>query len=380
MRKATLLRSVSAIATAAASVGGAHQALAQDAGSDGYYYNVQGGLLFSPAESYLADIEDKIGSGSAGSGSGYSGTAVYTSSGAEFADLFGGNASVSFGKQFDPNWDVRGTLSATQFGSTSASYSAFWGASGFYESGASTDNSAWASAYYEENSEASYSFGWQALDLEVGYSPVLSDNFSVRLFAGIRGLHFEENSEYGWNSAIGFSAYAYSGNAYSGFSGIISENWEGSMKTEFFGIGPRIGAQTSKRFEGTNFGLSASVAGAMLFGTQKTTWQGSGGWYSGFSAYYGSGASGVSTGNPSGGSTYAVSGSSFSGSSYSSSIEVDKTVIDIQAQIGLDYYLDDANKLTVGVQGEKLFNVGPYDDDEVTRSSAGFFIGLTGSF
>ncbi len=368
MRKATLLRSVSVIATAAASAGGAQQALAQDAGSDGYYYNVQGGLLWSPAESYLTNIEDKMGSGS-----GYSGDTHYqfsgNASGNDFEDLWGGNASVSLGKQFDPNWDVRGTASITRFGETSAD---FW-ASGWYSGSTPASGSDWANSFhydYDQWSEASYSFGWEALDLEVGYTPVLSDNFSVRLFAGIRGLHFEETGEYSSGFEATISSYSYSGARYSGFSAYFSGMGDGTSTTEFFGIGPRIGAQVTKRFEGTNFGLSASVAGAALFGTQKTTWDSNFNYYGETSAYYGSAGSSVSVG----------SGSGYSGSSYSSSIEVDKTVFDVQGQIGLDYYLDDANKLTVGVQGEKLFNVGPYDDDEVTRSSAGFFVGLTGSF
>lgn len=363
--KATLLRSVSAIATAAASAGGAHQALAMDTSSDGYYYNVQGGLLWSPAESYLADIEDKMGSGF--SGSGFSGSSYFYSSGTDFADLLGVNGSVSLGKQLDPNWDVRGTASITRFGETTGSYSAYGWFSG---SGASVSGSSWYSGWYSAYSDARYSFGWEALDLEIGYSPVLSDDFSVRLFAGIRGLHFQEDSSWGANSAFAVSGYSYSGSWYSGFSGYISGWWSGMSKTEFFGIGPRIGVQASKRFEGSNFGLSASVAGAALFGTQKTTWEGEGGYYSAFSSYGGSA-----------GSAWAgVSGSGSSGSSYSSSMEVSKTVLDIQGQIGLDYYLDDTNKLTIGVQGEKLFNVGPYDDDEVTRSSAGVFVGLTGQF
>lgn len=84
--KAILLRSVSALATAAASTaGGMHAANAQvlAPGANGYYYSVTGGLMFSNAEKYLTDVEDKVGAQplgySAGSNSSYN-----TSAGSSF--------------------------------------------------------------------------------------------------------------------------------------------------------------------------------------------------------------------------------------------------------------------------------------------------------
>lgn len=366
--KATLLRSVSAIATAAASAGGAHQALAQDSSTDGYYYSVQGGLLFSPSEEYLTQLEDKLG----GWETGYSGSsfysAYYSSYSSGFDDMKGFNGSVAFGKQLDPNWDVRGVATANHLGSTSGYFSSFSVYSGFTMYSGGGLRTSRGIEYFAQGGV--YSFGFETLDLEIGYSPVLTDDFNIRLFGGVRALHFKDTFE-GWNSGFAAGSSYYSGfdGTFSGFSGFQANYFEGSTTSEFFGVGPRVGLDVSKRFEGTNFGISGTVSGALLFGKQKTTTSGWSEYFAYYSSFWGSGGSGNS------------SAGVFSGSGYfSSSYEVDKKVIDLQGKIGLDYYLDDANKLTVGLQGEKLFNVGPDDDSDVTRTTGGVFVGLSGTF
>lgn len=398
--KAILLRGVSAIATAAASTaGGMQHATAQNLapGTDGYYYSVTGGLMFSSSERFLTEIEDKVGwtgtnssgsSFSAGSSSfsaaGWSGSGTSFASGLDdFAGIFG---SVSFGKQLDPNWDVRGTLSVTGGGQTTgfaaahAQYSSFnyfsggSGGSGFSSfSFYATEDTAWA--------DGTYKFGFAAADFEVGYTPVLSDTFNVRLFAGVRALVFKSTFE-GAAGGSGFyvSGYNSSGPGTGFNSSFYSSNYDyffdGTVKAEFAGIGPRVGAQASTRFEGTNFGLSGSVAGSVLFGKQKVT---SSGFFSSYSSWFSSysnlGGSGFTSGS-------SADSSSFEGSSSFTS-EGTKTVLDLQASIGVDYYLNDNTALTVGYQAEKLFEVAGDDMGPGTKIDTlahGAFIKLSGTF
>lgn len=396
--KAILLRSVSAIATAAASTaGGVQHASAQvlTPGPNGYYYSVTGGLMFSPSEQYLSEIEDKVGfeqqgysssftsSFSSSGGSSYRSSTFSESWGSsissgfdDFAGIFG---SVSFGKQIDPSWDIRGTISGTQGGTTSGyasaynAFSSFTQFSGNTSSGSSFFGSSFDAGINAAYAAGEYKFGFAAADFEVGYTPVLSDSFNVRLFAGIRALAFkgtftgqtgEFNTYYSGfeqtGPGTGFSSSFYSSFNVSGFSGTI--------ENEFVGIGPRIGTQVATRFEGTNFGLSGSVAGAVLFGKQKVTKTGesfeSGFWYSSFN------------GSSDSGSSY------FSGSG-TSTAETSKTVLDLQASVGVDYYLNDSTALTVGYQAEKLFEIDGDDMGAGTKIDTlthGPFIKLGGTF
>lgn len=404
--KAILLRGVSAIATAAASTaGGMQHATAQSLapGAEGYYYSVSGGLMFSSSERYLSAIEDKVGytAGVNSSGSSFYNSGNYSSGGwwsgyggtdhddlDDFRGLFG---SVSFGKQLDPSWDIRGTLSVVNGGSVSgyaeawAGYSSFnyWSGGGSGSSGFS--GSSWTRSYGDAWADGTYKFGYASADFEVGYTPVLGDNLNVRLFAGVRALSFKSTFE-GQAGGSGFyqSGYEQSGpgsDYYSSYtSSFYDYYFDGKVKAEFTGIGPRIGAQASTRFEGTNFGVSGSVAASVLFGKQKVT-------RSGYSSSYNrnfSSLSSYNSGSPVSGSSLTVtSGSSFS--SYTS--EASKTVVDLQASVGLDYYLNDNTALTVGYQAEKLFEVGADSSfnslnpgAEIDTLSHGAFIKLSGTF
>lgn len=399
--KAILLRSVSAIATAAASTaGGMQHASAQvlTPGPGGYYYSVTGGLMFSPSERYLSEIEDKVGleaqgyqssftsSFTSSGGSSYSSFTFRESSGFSFSsgldDFAGFFGSVSFGKQIDPNLDIRGTLSVTHGGSTEGYasafnfFSSFTSFSGNTSSGSAYFGSSWDEGFNFAAAEGEYKFGFAAADFEVGYTPVLSDSFQVRLFAGIRALAFKSEftgetvefnayvSGFGEQGAFGSSSSFYSSFNFSAFSG--------SITSEFVGIGPRVGAQMATRFEGTNFGLSGSVATAVLLGQHKVTKTGesfeSGFWFSSFSGVGGSGTDGDS--------------SFFSGSG-TSTAETNKTVIDVQASVGVDYYLNDSTALTVGYQAEKLFEFSGDDLGPGTKIDVlthGPFVKLGGTF
>lgn len=400
--KAVLLRSVSAIATAAASTaGGMQHATAQSLapGANGYYYSVSGGLMFSSSEKYLTAIDDKVGvdgvgsdyssfyssfygsegavtSESAGSWSSYSSS--YSSGLDDFAGFFG---SVSFGKQLDPNWDIRGTVTGVNGGSTSGytSASQSWWNSGYFSSyyyGSSYTYSSFNRGYNRGWADGTYKFGYLSADLEVGYTPVLSDTFNVRLFAGIRALSFESSfagsaGGSGYHSGH-YSSYSYDGigSSYYGYhAGFSSYYFSGTRKVKFDGIGPRIGAQGSTRFEGTDFGLSGSVATSVLFGKKTVSSSGY------FSAY--SWESGYDSNSGPFYSSYSSAGSG------STSDSTNTTVLDVQASLGVDYYLNDNTALTVGYQAEKLFEIGGDDlgpGTSVDTLAHGAFIKLSGTF
>ena len=390
--KAVLLRSVSTLATAAAStVLGAHGAQAQvvPAGTNGYYYSVTGGFALSKSEAFLTGLVDKVGYQS---GAGYSsfsnassyGWSSWTASGSSYASGFedykGIFGSVSFGKQVAPNWDIRGTLSVTTLsssgsgyaygrGSGSGYYNSSLGGTGYYESGYEY------SSYGGGDAIGDMKIGITAADFEVGYTPSLGNNFNVRLFAGLRALKFETRFEGTASGSSNFSGSSYWSTGPSGPSGssyVSSYNYfhlDGVYKTTFTGIGPRIGVQGSTRFEGTNFGLSGSLATSVLFGKQTVTRSG---YYSSYYEY--SGSSSTS-------GAFSDSGSSFTYSS--SSYTQNKTVLDIEASVSGDYYLNDSTVLSIGVRGEKLMDVNGGSSNSVTdidSLSTGAFVKLTGTF
>jgi hypothetical protein len=169
---------------------------------------------------------------------------------------------------------------------------------------------------------------------------------SIRLFGGVRGLHFSADSESTFQTT-----FSYGGGLFT-----YGVSFSDTTKTEFFGVGPRIGVAAAHRFEGTNFGLSGTVAGALLFGRQTTT----------------------STETVT--FSYSNPGSSYSNSSsYSDSFSTNKTVFDLEAKAGLDYYLNDSTALTIGYQAQKLWNVGPDNDPQDSKLVHGPFLSLTGS-
>ncbi|MDB5541563.1 MAG: hypothetical protein JWQ89_3290 [Devosia sp.] len=357
--KVVLLQSVSAIATLAATNG---QALAQviQPATNGYTFNVGGGLLLSPAEMSLAGLEeDKMGSG-------------FDTDLSDFQDHLGYNAFFSVGKQIDNNWDVRLGGSVNQLLDSTASLSFSGIVSGSGGSGLSFSSySLDANGTYNARS----AFGFETMDFEVGYAPVLTDTTSVRLFAGIRGLHFAgERDTHADISGFSSSFYDSGLGSGSGFNNTyFNVTSDSRMKTEFFGAGPRLGVSAAHRFEGTNFGVSGTVAGSVLFGQQTTTWSAAS-TISGTTTYFDSSGG-------SGSGSIGDTNSSFTDSlSFSSSYSTSKMVVDLEAKAGFDYYLDDSSALTIGYRAEKLLNVGPYDDNDEERLVHGPFVSLTGGF
>jgi hypothetical protein len=295
--KALLLGSVSVVATAA----GANAAHAQSAGAlpTGYIYSVQGGALFSTNTTF----NDKAASFA----SAPPGTVVLH----DFPTDVGYTAGLSIGKQIDNAWDVTFAGSVARLIDNSGS-----------TSGSSTGSS------FSFNAMTNFAF--ETGDFEVGYRPQLGNDMKVRLFGGVRGLHFTENLD-----KAGLATFDKAGTA----------SLTSTSTNEFLGAGPRIGLSVAKRFVGSNFGLSGSLAGAAIIGRQNLT--------------------GMATiGFASGGSADVPITSGFSNSET-------KTVIDVEGNIGVDYYLDDTTTLTAGYHAENFTNI--------LSSDSLFFLGSGGS-
>jgi len=388
--KTILLGSVSAIATAAAGAGHAQAAITTS--ENGYTFSVQGGLAMTPAEMSLAGVYDEFNSGGGIMGKFGSGYATLD----DLDQAFGYNAAVSIGKDLGNGWDIRMGASTNATGESSGFVSAYnYGSGSGYSGGTSGySGSGWSNAYVSETEK----FSFQALDFEVGYTPVLSDGLTVRLFGGIRAVHSLYEQSYGSGFQMNFEQSGFSAGGYasgapsfpfiglSGFSG--ADGYSGAsgwfehsagfdfqgvrqVKTEFFGAGPRVGIDVSKRLDGTNFGLSGRLAGSVLFGKQTVSWTES---YSG--SFSGSGAMGYYSGADRTTTSSYSSGSSFYDAE-SSSYSVDKKIGNIEAQVGLDYYLDDSTALTIGYQAEKFIDL---DDEGPNHLTHGAFVKLTGSF
>lgn len=281
--KSLLLGSVSAVAVSAAYA----PALAQDLTiPDGYSLSVEGGFLMGPN----TVAEDKLGS--------------FPSGGVvDIQDNVGYRAAISLGKRIDPLWDLRVGASLNHQLESISTFSFFSAGSG---SGSGSSFSG----------EMRNDFDFENLDFEVGYTPVLDENFQVRLFAGIRGLHYKDT--FGFTETEDKVGSLYQFNA--------------DFQSEFIGAGPRIGASASTRFGDSNFGMSGMVSGAVIHGLERRSAQASVSAFSGGS-----------------GGTFVV---------LSESDEEWKTVLDVAASLGLDYYVAEQTKLTLGYRAEQLFNVG----------------------
>lgn len=295
--KSLLLGSVSAVAVNAATTA----AQAQDAMvPDGYFFSVEGGFLMS--DNTLA--EDKLGSiGSAGV--------------VDIQDNRGYRAAISLGKRIDPFWDLRIRGSINHQRESVSSFTTTSGGSGFFGT-------------YRTD------FDFENLDFEVGYMPALDGNFNVRLFAGVRGLHFRDSQ-----------AFSLTEDKLGGLMVDLD------VDSEFIGAGPRLGASASTRLGDSNFGISGMVAGAMIHGVQRTT----------------------ASETVSSGGSLIVDGTLTD--------EEWKTILDIEGSLGLDYFFAEQTKLTLGYRAEQLFNVsGPFspDGESANRLVHGPFLRFESTF
>jgi len=337
--KAILLSSVSAVAASTAAVGGAY---AQMPAVTGYTYSVQGSAIFSPGpsnESLDEDASNKISDGFGVVVQDHPGDVGYA-------------GAATFGVEFNGGWDATFGLSANEFvtntGSVTASSSvSFSGISG----GMST-----VEAHSVETEKTV--FGFETADAEIGFTPVMTDGFNVRIFGGVRVLHFHSSDDF---SGTGTESSSFTGGG-STFSRSATETFDDNFSSDFLGAGPRIGISASKRFDGSNFGISGSLAAAAIFGQQTDA---------------SSSSSSITFTSSFNGSTSTSAGPH---GSHKTSSTYSKTVFDLQAQAGIDYYLTDTSKLTVGYQIEELTNVGEGVNSNVNKTIQGAFVKVSGSF
>jgi hypothetical protein len=257
-----LLTSVSAI-SATAMATQAHAAPGPNV-PDGYTFTLEGGIINASGEAI-----DKTGSGGS----------------VNLGNNYGGEGAISIQKQIDSHWDIRGSIGVVRLQHNSGTAQFSGGGSG-------------GSVF---NALVGTDFSMETIDFDAGYTPTLDGNFKVRLFAGVRGLHYTDSVDKAGSSGGPFFELATSTN-------------------DFFGVGPHVGIEGSTRFGDSNFGISGSVAGAVIFGQNSNKF------------------------------VEARGGPIFDASA-------GKTVYDLSGSLGLDYYLTDTSTLTVGYKGEELWNV-----------------------
>jgi len=338
-----MLYSVSAAALAAA---GATTATAQSL-PEGYSLTVQGGVAMSNDA-----WADKVGSGgpfSGSGGSGYSNTDTTT---------YGYLGAISLERRVNSQRDYTfGATIAGEMANSRTFSSGYFFASGFSNSG--YVSGAYASGY-STAFDVGDSFSFQALDFELGHRPASSNDVDVRMFAGLRGMR-SVSSDHMTMDKIGATS---GGNGYSGYTGTMN------YTSTFWGIGPRVGAGFSSRSPGSNFGFSGKVGAAAMFGQRTDEGSGSATVYGNSGGYYS---------YPSSGGPFGSGGSGYSETN-------DKTVYSLDIDLGVDYYLNDASKVTVGYKAQQMWNVDYWSDEDNDSPYAGprlvqgVYLGYTTSF
>jgi hypothetical protein len=270
----------------------------------GFTVSIEGGALFGVntlAEDKLGPIDSAI------SASG--GTTELN-----IEDILGYRGAISLGKQLDPNWDVKAAIAANQQLTATSDFSAFF-------SGGSSGSS--TSLYGTLKNSLNY----ETFDFEVGYRPTLSDNFDVRLFGGLRGLHYKDSVD-----KTGTETFYVASGGSGGTDKVGIAGGEEDYAQEFLGVGPRIGVEGSTRFGDSMFGVSGLLAGSAIFGVARTE----------------------------GSVSYFIANSGGSGGSFSYDLpgnEESTVVYDLEAALGLDVHLDEATTLTLGYRAEGLFGL-----------------------
>jgi Legionella pneumophila major outer membrane protein precursor len=180
-----------------------------------------------------------------------------------------------------------------------------------------------------------------------------SDSFRSEIEDRFDTLAFD--ADVGWNTTMGATPLrvfggirAFRSSGSTSFDIRSGGDWIDIDKMgDFSGYGPRIGMETGNRFSGSNFGWNAALSGSALFGTVESSLEVD------------------SSGGPSG----------------SEDESEDETVYNIDASLGVDWYLNNGSKVTVGYQLQKFWNV--YDErfvDDNDKLIHGAYLGYTTSF
>ena len=229
-------------------------------------------------------------------------------------DFDGGYGTLGLGYRFGNGWDISGRFSATSLNPSTADF--FEPSTGF--------------PFSDKAGEITSDLDFQGLDIEAGYAPVVDDGFDLRVFAGLRGLHYT-NSLNETEDKVG-----------GGFPS------EADFDHEFIGVGPRIGMEFATRLGDSQFGLSGSFGGAVIFGSEDQT---------------------VTLTGPLGSPATTVTSE-------------DKVVVNLDASLGLDYHLTEQATVTVGYRAEHLSGVNDFSGyaSETGQLVHGPFLKLKAAF
>lgn len=346
-----LLQTVSSIAVASVATTSAHAAGAAADGAAkpvtlplGYTVTFEG--AFS-----MGEIEGNAKVGSGGSGSPFSGGI-----GLDADTMLGFTGAVTFNHRIDEQWDVGAGASAIYFATESSSLEKLGSGAPF------SGFSAPPTLAISQERDASF----QMIDFEVGYRPLVGQSFDLRLFAGLRGLHATKSLDK-LGTISGPASGDSGGSGGSAYSGFATIGYGIKVEDDFLGIGPRVGAAFSKRFENSRLGLSGMVGGAVFFGREKRE----------ATIYVTS--SFVGSGDPFSGKSVPSGASGFS----STESEI---VYNLDASIGIDYFLSESTIVTLGYKAQQFWNIGtvlstsPTDGDQPYDLIHGPFLKLTSSF
>lgn len=227
-------------------------------------------------------------------------------------NVTGYRGAITLGTQLNPNWDVQGGFSANQQLDNT-----------FFASGGSLDG--------PFGSQITTNFSFQTLDFDAGYTPKLDDKFDIRIFGGLRGLHYTDSVD-------------KLGDVFG-----PGESIQAHETSDFLGLGPRAGVQGSTKFGQSPFGISGMLSAAAIYGLENRD------------------------------ASLLFSGIGGSGGPPPASAQEWKTVYDIEAALGLDYYVNPNTKFTLGYRVETITNIGMSSAGSFQQTDDGVFLKLSGS-
>ncbi len=126
------------------------------------------------------------------------------------------------------------------------------------------------------------------------------------------------------------------------------DEFEKITSVDFLGFGPRVGVEARQRLAGQKYGWFAGMTAAALRGNYEAEFRGE-----------------------ENGMVVVDEDESFSGTMYT-----------LDAELGVDYYVNESSKFTVGYRAEQLWNIIPdeFDSDARDKLVHGPFVGYTTSF
>ncbi|MEH6726441.1 MAG: Lpg1974 family pore-forming outer membrane protein [Hyphomicrobiales bacterium] len=201
------------------------------------------------------------------------------------------------------------------------------------------------------SSDISSDVNFQTLDAELGHTVNTQPATELRLFGGLRALHFSDNTDV---ALIDAGTGVPSTTATRNLTDI-------EIDSRFFGVGPRAGLEISHTLGQSAFALSGGFAVAVLAGSMDVD----------------TSASSMIV------STLAAIPvpDDFNPGSGGSSFEV---VLNVEGDIGLDIAVSDSSSVTLGYQAEYFQNVRHrtdiFDSDSADYLSHGPFARWTSSF